>query len=255
MKKVLVIGETCIDVFKYGICERMCPEAPVPVFVPTHEISNRDGMARNVYKNLLNLGLDCGFITYRAYEMPKKIRYIDEVSNQMILRVDEDDEVQPITTQQLESIKYDEYDAIIISDYDKGFLNIMNIMDIASKHPMVFLDTKKEIGHWCEDVKFIKVNEKEFYRSERYFIEDYPNNLIVTLGRDGALYHNKNIFIKPEKRVDVRDVAGAGDTFLAAFVADYLKNNDICTAIQFANKCASWVVTQRGVVAVDLTKI
>ena len=35
---VLVIGESCIDVFQYGDCKRLCPEAPVPVFNPTRNI-------------------------------------------------------------------------------------------------------------------------------------------------------------------------------------------------------------------------
>ena len=253
--KALVIGETCIDIFRYGKCEKMCPEAPVPVFTLTHEMNNNGGMARNVYRNLLNLGLDCGFITYRAYLIPKKIRYIDEVSNQMLLRVDENDSVERIRTEQLNSIKFDEWDAMVISDYDKGFLTEDDIEFISLNHPLVFLDTKKELGFWCEDIKFIKLNEKEFYRNERYLTEDYSHNVIVTMGREGAWYQNKNIFIKPLERVEVRDVAGAGDTFLAAFVADYIKNADICNAIQFANKCASYVVTQRGVVAVDITKI
>ena len=30
--KILVIGETCKDVFNYGRVDRLCPEAPVPVF-------------------------------------------------------------------------------------------------------------------------------------------------------------------------------------------------------------------------------
>jgi ADP-heptose synthase, bifunctional sugar kinase/adenylyltransferase len=35
--KVLVVGDTCSDVYLYGECKRMCPDAPVPVFVPTFE--------------------------------------------------------------------------------------------------------------------------------------------------------------------------------------------------------------------------
>ena len=54
---------------------------------------------------------------------------------------------------------------------------------------------------------------------------------------------------------DVRDLSGAGDTFLAALVAKFLENLDIRAGISFANKCSSWVVTQKGVVVVDLNKI
>ena len=34
---ILVIGDSCKDVFIYGDIERISPEAPVPVFKPTHE--------------------------------------------------------------------------------------------------------------------------------------------------------------------------------------------------------------------------
>ena len=55
--KILVIGESCRDVFHYGKCDRLAPEAPAPVFNPLKTVEN-GGMAKNVYKNLLALGID-----------------------------------------------------------------------------------------------------------------------------------------------------------------------------------------------------
>ena len=49
--KILVIGDSCIDKFIYGSCERICPEAPVPVFNPLSSTENI-GMAGNVKNNL-----------------------------------------------------------------------------------------------------------------------------------------------------------------------------------------------------------
>ena len=54
--KILVIGESCQDVFEYGVSDRLCPEAPVPVFNPTKTVKN-GGMAMNVYRNLEALGV------------------------------------------------------------------------------------------------------------------------------------------------------------------------------------------------------
>ncbi len=45
--KVLVIGDSCKDVFVYGSCDRMAPAAPVPVFIPQYLKDNK-GMAGNV---------------------------------------------------------------------------------------------------------------------------------------------------------------------------------------------------------------
>ena len=59
---VLVIGDSCQDVFIYGDIERISPEAPIPVFKPTHEESN-GGMALNVYNNFLSLNVDVNIVT------------------------------------------------------------------------------------------------------------------------------------------------------------------------------------------------
>ena len=45
--RILVVGDSCKDVFVYGKVNRLTPEAPVPVFNPTATKTN-DGMARNV---------------------------------------------------------------------------------------------------------------------------------------------------------------------------------------------------------------
>jgi D-beta-D-heptose 7-phosphate kinase/D-beta-D-heptose 1-phosphate adenosyltransferase len=248
MKKVLVIGDGCKDVFQYGKCERLSPEAPIPVFKPLQAKSN-GGMAVNVYNNLIALGIDCDIITDSG---TTKTRFVDEISNQMLLRVDEKDEIESITENRLMSIDFTQYDAVVISDYGKGFLSIKDIEYIAYNHKLVFMDTKKTLDMWCLNVDVIKINEKEFNRNKD-FCEEYSNMLVVTLGSRGAMF-NSEIFPIEEEH-PVRDLSGAGDTFLAALVADYVKNHDIRSAIKFANKCSAWVVTQKGVAVVDLEKI
>ena len=50
--RILVIGESCKDIFVYGKCERLCPEAPAPVLNPLFTTEN-GGMAMNVVKNAM----------------------------------------------------------------------------------------------------------------------------------------------------------------------------------------------------------
>jgi len=250
MKKVLIIGDSCEDVFIYGTCDRLSPEAPVPVFKPTtNKISG--GMSMNVYENLKALGIEVDIITNK--DLPRKYRFIDEVSNQMILRVDEDDDIKQITLKVFELIDFDKYDAVVVSDYNKGFLSEIDIDAITVNHPLVFMDTKKKISEWAQGIEFIKINEKEAQENSEWLTKDYEGELVVTLGKKGARHWFNPIEIQNEH--PVRDLSGAGDTFLAALVADYIKNNDIRKAIEFANRCAAWVVTQKGVVAVDSEKI
>jgi len=49
------------------------------------------------------------------------------------------------------------------------------------------------------------------------------------------------------QKVEVKDLAGAGDTFLAALTFNFVKNRNIYDSIVFANECATRVVQQKGV--------
>ena len=248
--KVLVIGDSCQDMFRYGRCDRLSPEAPVPVMKPTRTTGN-GGMAINVHENLKALGIDADLITNDI--RPVKTRYVDEVSNQILLRVDENDEIKQIKYDDLVKINFDNYCAVVISDYNKGYFSEESINYIAEHHPLVFMDTKKKIGNWVAGVEFIKLNEKEF--NENWFTDfDYDGDLIVTKGNAGAELNFCEAFPIDIKH-EVRDLSGAGDTFLAGLVADYIKNADIRKAITFANRCAAWVVSQKGVAIVDPDKI
>jgi D-beta-D-heptose 7-phosphate kinase/D-beta-D-heptose 1-phosphate adenosyltransferase len=85
--KILLIGDSCIDEYHYGICDRLSPEAPVPV-VSIKRSETKPGMAANVYENLIALGCDVDFITSDIKSI--KRRYIDERSRQHMIRIDED---------------------------------------------------------------------------------------------------------------------------------------------------------------------
>ena len=67
--------------------------------------------------------------------------------------------------------------------------------------------------------------------------------MIETLGSKGARYKEK---IYPVKPVSVHDVCGAGDVFLAATVAKWLKCGNLHKAISTANACAALSVTKPG---------
>jgi len=62
MKRMLVIGDSCLDVYIYGKCDRLCPDAPVPVLIPTERLEN-GGMARNVFDNVKSIHSDVELIT------------------------------------------------------------------------------------------------------------------------------------------------------------------------------------------------
>ena len=244
---VLVIGDTCIDEFIYGTAVRLAPEAPVPVFNPLFEEVN-DGMAGNVVANLKALGLKTFFI--HNTESIIKTRYVDDRSGQILLRVDKNDSVTQIDSRiipkiignQFEGVKID---AIVISDYDKGFLSEEDIQFICENNSNVFIDTKKILGEWCISSSFIKINHVEYERTE-YNLKhlNIKDKLVVTLSNKGCQYKEK---LFPVKKVKVKDVSGAGDTFLSGLVAEYILTQDIEQAILFAQQCATVVVQKPGV--------
>ena len=143
--KILVIGDSCKDVFIYGKADRLCPEAPVPVFIPKRK-TETGGMAENVYENIQSLGIGVDLITNQ--EVITKTRYVEEKTNHQIIRVDSDASKSK-RIEGIEHIPYSDYCAVIISDYNKGFLEYDDIEFICSKHDTVFIDTKKLLMKKC----------------------------------------------------------------------------------------------------------
>lgn len=245
MKRILVIGDGCLDVFVYGKCTRLNPEAPTPVFVPTHSTKNY-GMAGNVFENLAGINqLGVDFITNED-STPVKTRYVDEKSNYIMMRVDENDRIRRIEKTRRDNIEFENYDCVLISDYDKGFLLPEDIEVIGSRAKISFIDTKKPLGPWCHNLSWIKMNESESMNPEhsRSTMELVKGKLIITLGERGAKIGYKHI---PGERVEVMDVVGAGDTFLASLAHFYLQTNDIYESIRFANVYSAKSVKKRGV--------
>jgi len=241
-KRVLVIGDSCTDVYVYGSCTRLCPDAPVPVFIPEFRKENK-GMAGNVYENLLSLHIGAELLTNEG--SVEKTRYVEQNTNHMIVRVDSGEEkIKRI--ENLQAVDFDKYDAIAISDYDKGFLSHEDIEFISTQHSLVFMDTKKILGAWAQNVSFIKINEIEYERTRYTLVNKIwaDQSLIITRGSEGCSYRGE---IFPVSKVEIKDLSGAGDTFLAAMVAKYLETINIRTSLRFANKCATVVVQQKGV--------
>tara|TARA_B110000971_G_scaffold78858_1_gene80959 strand:+ start:7 stop:567 length:561 start_codon:yes stop_codon:yes gene_type:complete len=186
MNKVLVIGEQCDDIFIYGDTPRLSPEGPAPVFIPKREVYN-GGMGMNVCKNLEELKIDTDF-QHQIHPITKT-RHIHESSNTLLLRIDEEKNIDRIDNTKLIKLDFWDYTMIVISDYNKGFLTEEDIAYVGFKHPNVICDTKKQLGNWCKDLRFIKLNRSEF-ENNKEFIEENDwilEKLIVTLDKDGCM--------------------------------------------------------------------
>lgn len=242
--KVLVFGELCQDKFIYGYSKRLSPEAPVPVFVP-ERVETNPGMAGNVVQNLKSIS-DCVVKLYSQKTEITKTRFVDDKSNHMFLRVDEGEsniDQFKLTDEIIKEVS--EYDIVVVSDYDKGFLSSDDIIKIGKSSKLSIIDAKKKLNRQIIDsFTFVKLNESEWKNNEE-LVSGFENKLLITLGIRGCQW-NDEIFQSVNPKVTM-DVSGAGDTFTSAFILNYYLSKDIPLSIQFANKMASIVVSERGV--------
>jgi D-beta-D-heptose 7-phosphate kinase/D-beta-D-heptose 1-phosphate adenosyltransferase len=230
--KILLLGDNCKDIYQYGTIDRLSPEAPVPVFVPTYK-EEHDGMAGNVFNNLEALGCE---VNYLFGKTSTKTRLIDERSKQQIVRIDNDNTSEPLT---FDTAIPEVYDAIIISDYNKGTISYEIIEEAIATGIPVFVDTKKTDLERMQGA-WVKINELEYSK-----IKTMCSGLIVTRGSKGAdaVHH---AYSSKAPKVEVVDVTGAGDTFLAALAHNFLHTNDIKRAMDFANLAAAITVQHVG---------
>jgi len=287
-KKILVIGEVCYDTFVYGDVERLNPEAPCPILDIGRTIKTsktNSGMAYNVFKNIQSLSnrdtkVD---ISQTNKTVENKLRYIDKKSGHTLLRVDsilQEGRIGERPTNEVEYkdyegpsssvqniiglIKQNDYDLVVISDYNKGSISDSDIDSIAkickNKEIPTFLDTKKIIApRYVESVFCLKVNKAEHYALYKndYAIVDAPRHYIYTNGGDGCCWFQRGIGMDtiPTKNSEVSCVSGAGDTVLAALAVGYLETGDMKKAIEFSMAAASVAVKHRGVVAVKRSEV
>jgi len=239
--KILLVGDNGIDQYQFGTVTRISPEAPVPVLNYSHTVT-KPGMAANVRDNLERLGVEVDFV--HGVKTCIKTRVIDQKTGQHIVRIDQD---IPSRAVKIDYTDIDKYNAIIVSDYNKGSVEYETIEQLRKNYTgPIFVDTKKSDLARCEGC-YVKINQLEFEAAKTF-----PTELIVTLGRDGVRYKEHKI---STPQVEAFDVCGAGDTFLSALAYNYVLSGDILAAIRFATRAASVTIQHIGVYSPSLAEI
>ncbi len=300
---ILVIGDLMVDHYVWGKCDRISPEAPVQV-VNVKDESNRLGGACNVAANLISLGAKvslCGVIgnddagKWMIKELDrlhiniqniipanrpttKKSRIL--ISNQQVLRVDREENLSISNEMQEEilnnlSSKIKNFDAIILSDYNKGLLEenlTRKIIKIArSENVMILVDPKGVDYSKYKNATLLTPNKLEAMQATNIKITDDKSlqdsmqkikqmcNLdicLVTLSEEGiAILDNKKLYKSPTIAREVYDVTGAGDTVIAALGFGLSNGLDIYKACEFANAAAAVVVGKVGSATASMSEI
>jgi len=308
--KLGIIGDLIIDKFRYFKSMRLSPEGPAPV---VNEVSKSivPGGAGNIAISLSNLGLNSNFyfnfsseesdstkkivkeffknyslntkpkLSKKNFKIPVKTRYY--VDSRYFMREDIEENIYKnelsLSEDYINKI-VDDNNLIVVSDYQKGFINTHSMQTIISKCSEkkipLFVDTKNKNSDAITNAFCLKINNSEFnnlFKVDKYIldekIEDFMElidierkrakikNLIVTIGSKGSILSNETgVFHAPASLVEVVDLTGAGDAFLAAVIYSFIckfkdkkefKCQDLnIQDITFGNKGAETVVCKKG---------
>ena len=242
MTKVLVIGDVIVDRYIYGTSTRLSPEAPVPVVTQERTVETVGG-AGLVYENLKSLGVD---VTLYEYDQPKSIKTRVMCDGHYVTRIDNDYHANG--KEILDDIlnkDFQWYDYVVLSDYAKGVLSeahdiIKHINNFGCK---VIVDPKDHYTLY-EGAWLVKPNEKEFTELD---FDLWQGNIITTRAGDNVVAKiDDKVYDVPVETLQVSDVTGAGDCFLAAFVYGLTRGYDYKKSLELAVKGSRKSVQQVG---------
>jgi len=298
MQHIFVLGDLMIDEYIYGKTERISPEAPVQIIEVDTQTSSLGG-AGNVVANIVSLGgkvsvagvigsgvngqwikktFDKIGVNYEGIveddnrPTTKKTRVIS--AHQQVVRIDWEKKDAITKTQEIKILDYikkhiDEWDAIVISDYNKGLLTkslLYNIIIEANlKSKCIIVDPKGTDYSRYKGASLLTPNKKEILltvlKEDDKSIEEIGidmvnelslRGLIITLGQNGMYVfpHQDKPKVIPTKARAVYDVSGAGDTVVATLALCLAEGTNLQDAAFLANLTAGIVVGKVGTATV-----
>lgn len=302
--RLLVVGDVMLDRFVYGRVRRISPEAPVPVLLVEREAESLGG-AGNVARNIASLGgratligargrdeagvrldellskdarLQGGLLIFDNGRTTLKVRYIAD--QQQVMRADyEKTWRERDGARILDHVRQmmDGHDALVISDYAKGFLSPNLVKDLialfrAQGKPVVVDPKGVDLAPY-DGATVITPNKHEAARATggeaeselgasacaQSLLARLPglSAVVVTRGAAGLslLVRGDEIRHVAARAREVFDVSGAGDTVVAALALTLASGGDLVTAATLANMAAGIAVTMVGTAAVTANEL
>jgi len=293
-RNILVIGDLILDHYIWGKVNRISPEAPVPVVEVTREEFLLGGAA-NVAHNIVSLGGKAAVIGIGGQDIagealmnilrnkgvnvdgiftenrPTTVKTRVIAHNQQVVRFDREDR-KYVDGKILKGILgyinsvLQQYDAVILSDYQKGMISSELIRDIVKKAKSrgMFIAVDPKVGHFefYKGVSLITPNVMEASSGSNIEIRDDRTLLmagkslmkrlsckavLITRGEQGmSLFEKNRVTHIPTVARKVYDVTGAGDTVISAFALAYASGAGMEGAAVLANHAAGIVVAEVG---------
>ena len=304
---ILVLGDVMLDRYIHGTVERVSPEAPVPV-LHWRTTENRLGGAANVALNIKRLGsrvsiggvtgndksaitlremLDKEGITRHLLATSETIPTIVKTrvlgGHQHLLRIDEEEpyEVEDhvftgFMSGLLDLWERDRFDAIVLQDYNKGFLSgnlIHAVMEFAHQRSIpVAVDPKDENFFSFTGATIFKPNLRELKAQVPFPVNISDDSLIrateylrerlhclvaaITLSEHGIFISTDSESARyPTKAQTVVDVCGAGDAVISVLTLGFLMGLPLSVMADLANTAGGVVCEHVGVCPVDVEQM
>jgi D-beta-D-heptose 7-phosphate kinase / D-beta-D-heptose 1-phosphate adenosyltransferase len=297
-ENILVIGDLIIDVYLTGTSTRLTPEAPVPV-VDVEQKKIVLGGAANVVCNLKKLGASVAFATVIGSDEEGRMAemMLDDLDVQRVMMVRSDERRTLVKTRVIAGghviTRFDQgsceaisgspedaliaslasrgrWDAVIVSDYDKGIITerVVNAIKEMKKHTDVLIAVdSKRLGffqglqptlvkpNYHEALKLLNLapisenRKKQIAPFGKDLFEKTGAELVaVTFDEEGSIVmkNGKIQSTEPALKIPSPQVSGAGDTFMATFVLAYCTCQNIRQSNELASAAASVVVSKEA---------
>lgn len=306
--KILVLGDLILDEYLMGMVNRISPEAPVPVVWIKNEKQTLGG-AGNVIKNLNSIGVKTDLsarigndsagtsliqlLKKEGIQNPDDFLLVSEITrtilktriiagNQQVCRVDREEisllnnDQEKVVLQKIES-KLDQYSAIILSDYEKGFLtpNIITQVISLSKSKGIPVVVDPQVSHFFsyQGIQCMTPNHHEAGKAlGRSLVSDKEveigakeiaqrlnaDSIMITRGEKGMLVYEaiaERSTLIPTVAKEVFDVTGAGDTVISIYTAFLAVGMSTVHASLIANSAAGIVVGKLGAESVTIPEL
>ncbi len=193
--------------------------------------------------------------------------------HQQVVRVDREHQ-EPLTAATIRQLtdliakRLPQLDAVVIEDYGKGVITrqlLETVVPLARRHgKIITVDPKEEHFDLYHRVTALTPNrdeagrmvgrelehETDVDRAGREIVKRLEcDGVLITLGEDGMclLERSGSRTRIPTVAQEVFDVAGAGDTVIAAFTLALASGADMAQAARIANQAAGIVIGKLGV--------
>lgn len=306
--RVLVVGDLMLDEFVWGRVARISPEAPVPVVEVSHT-SAYPGGAANVARNLREFSLNVAVMgLVGTDEHAGRLRELLTAGNialdllqederwqtivktrviarqQHVVRVDRERRADPamLTAVHARALgllegRMADFDAVILEDYGKGFLNqpfvdaltgraaatgVRLTVDPNPRNPLSWRGATAVKPNRAEafaaagrpfhaDGHDAPERDEELLEVGRTLLDRWQPRagLLVTLGEQGMMLFEPDggtpVHL-PTRAREVFDLSGAGDTAIALFTLALAAGGTAVEASEVANHAAGVVVGKLG---------